>query len=127
MVIYESNRVHVSYHEEKGYIKEVFSSFVPSDEIKTFHEALIEACKKYNVSVMVSDTSKMAIMKADDISWILTEAGPYLIKAGLRKIGVVTPENPFAKKTVDAIIARATVIDIRAFDDLSSAENWLLS
>lgn len=99
----------------------------PSEEkLKEFYYALLQGITRSNVEKFLFDTSKLSVMKSEDIIWFNNNITPLLVKHKEAKVVFIKPENVFGMKSVETICRHMkNIADVNISVNMEKAEDWL--
>lgn len=121
----------VSYDEISNSIIVVWKKPPTTEGYKVIFLEMLSAMSTYNVDALISDIFQQGIIDTESRTWLQNEILPKACKRGLKKIATVTPNDVFSKYYLEslknAIIAKSLDLDIQFFDELISAQAWVMS
>ncbi|HEV2028834.1 MAG TPA: hypothetical protein VGS16_09920 [Candidatus Dormibacteraeota bacterium] len=111
--------VHQLVHSE-------WRGFANSAELRASLLRGIDAIKDHNAIGYLTDTRKVKVVVHDDQEWIKQTWLPLAIKAGLKRIAVVTAASGLGKLTVEDVVGLADDrgLQSRTFGSLEAGRKW---
>jgi hypothetical protein len=111
--------VHQLVHSE-------WRAFANSVELRASLLRGIDAIKDHNAVGYITDTRKVKVVVHDDQEWIKEIWLPLAIKAGLKRIAVVTATHGLGKLTVEDVVGLADDrgLQSRTFDSVEAGSQW---
>ncbi len=125
--IYKSPAASITYNATHNCILQTVNNYLHSEELKNFQTALIKFCKGNSPGRIIADTTKLKVIKSDDMEWLSNEVLPALSECGIRYFAIVMPNNPFGEMAVKLFIEASSDITMQIFEDLPSAQQWIRS
>jgi hypothetical protein len=98
------------------------------------HYALVQArrlelinreVKNYPKLHMLTDSSEAGPVLEEDVLHFRENVMPAMEKAGIRYLAIVMPSNKFTQLTIDDMTKERKSIEVRQFDSLREARQWL--
>jgi hypothetical protein len=113
-------------------ITATFSGFMSSEQFRTFLnkglDALVEKKKIHDKILWLADTSKHVVQPDTDTKWVADDWNPRALKAGIRHVAFVLPENVFGnasvKRYADNNEKKEERMVVQMFGDLKTAKEW---
>jgi hypothetical protein len=111
--------VHQLVHSE-------WRAFANSVELRASLLRGIDAIKDHNAVGYITDTRKVKVVVRDDQEWIKEIWLPLAIKAGLKRIAVVTATRGLGKLTVEDVVGLVDDrgLQSRTFDSVEAGCQW---
>ena len=109
-----------------------FNGFMSSEQFRSFLnkglDALIEKKKNHDKILWLADTSKHVVQPDSDTKWVADDWNPRALKAGIRHVAFVLPENVFGnasvKKYADNNDKNEQRMVVQMFGDINTAKQW---
>jgi hypothetical protein len=135
MKLFEEKYGTLEYDPSVPCITATFNGFMNSEQFRNFLnlglDHLIEKSKQHQHILWLADTSKHVVQPDKDTKWVADEWNPRAMKAGIRHVAFVLPENVFGnmsvKKYADNSQKKGDDMIVQMFGDLNSAKNWFRS
>lgn len=125
-ILYNSVNASVMYLKNREYIYIALEGFLNSESINGFNNALINGIKQSDAKKFLFDTSKINVIKSEEVQWLVNNIIPYLAKDRFSKIAFLKPENYFGNKSVESLSnALKDSISVKTFPNMEQAERWL--
>ena len=125
MEIYKSNDATITYNNDHQCIHQTVKNFLHSDELKRFQTKLIDFCKTNHPKKVITDSSKLKVVKTNDLNWMSNEVLPALSRSGVQYFAIIMPDNPFGEMAVKMFVETSSDITMKIFNDLPSAQQWI--
>ncbi|WP_242921927.1 STAS/SEC14 domain-containing protein [Pontibacter liquoris] len=125
---FETAFIKVSYEEAWQLGVAEWKGFASSDDLRSAALRSLDFVNEYQVTRWLADRRKMKAIRQHDQQWTMEEFLPKVISSPLRRVANVVSEDIFNKMAMDQIIGRAgslTAIEMRDFDNLPEAMEWL--
>lgn len=109
-----------------------FNGFMSSEQFRTFLnkglDALVEKKKIHNKILWLADTSKHVVQPDSDTKWVADDWNVRALKAGIRHVAFVLPENVFGNASVKRYAENndknSDKMVVQMFGDVRSAKDW---
>lgn len=101
-------------------------AFANSAELRASLLRGIDAIRDHNAVGYLTDTRKVKVVVHDDQQWIKETWLPLAIKAGLKRIAVVTATRGLGKLTVEDVVGLVDDrgLQSRTFDSVEAGRHW---
>src|ERR1700738_4861124 len=101
-------------------------AFANSVELRASLLRGIDAIKDHHALGYLTDTRKVKVVVHDDQEWIKEIWLPLAIKAGLKRIAVITAAHGLGKLTVEDVVGLVDDrgLQSRTFDSLEAGSKW---
>ncbi len=115
------------YDAELGCIVAVFRGFASLDQFREACELTITNMMRYSASRVLVNLVDMQVLNVDSQKYIQQEWFPKAIKAGLKRMAFVVPQNVFGKVSMENANkeAKSLPIDMVYFGSIEEASVWL--
>lgn len=125
MIYFNNEKACVIYlkHKDTAYI--AVEGFVDSISVRKLMMKILELCQKKNVKSLLIDSSKLDIIRDDDIKWIQQEVYPGFKFLHLKRIAYIKPVNVFGEKSIKKLIPKETLKEFKEFFSIEEAERWV--
>lgn len=127
MLYYSNNQACIIYMQNKQTAYVAVEGYFCGQAVHDFMDKLVELCKRSDVKKMLIDSSKIEVLKTDDINWINQNIYPQLKKIHIEKISLVKPQSIFGEVSVNKLIPKDTNKVIQKFAKIEEAETWLFN
>jgi hypothetical protein len=131
MELFENEYVKLSIDESVPCLEWIGKNgFIPSEEFRLSEEKSLEFYRAYKKTYLKMewfvDARYIDTIFPKDTQWLVDEILPQFAAAGLTKEAFVVSESALGKMTVDYYKSAAgQTIEIRMFDTVEAAKNWL--
>jgi hypothetical protein len=101
-------------------------AFANSSELRTSLLRGIDAITEHHAVGYLTDTRKVKVVVHDDQEWIKGTWLPLAIKAGLKRIAVITAPRGLGKLTVEDVVGLVDDrgLQSRTFDSVEAGRQW---
>ena len=127
MEIYNTKDAKITYHTENNILVQTINDYLNSNSLREFQTEFIKICDKLKVSKIISDAKQQKIIQHEDLEWMKYFIIPEMINNGVEYFAIVIPESPFGKLAMKSFADAANEITVKLFEDLLSAEEWILN
>jgi hypothetical protein len=119
----------IYYDAAEGFVRMEWYGYATQAECREGTEYMLKVLVENRANKVLADIKEMTLIGKDDQSYIQYNFLPRAIERGFRAIALVRPVNYFNAIAVDSILPRAEAlrIQMRVFDDLGEAKEWLRS
>jgi hypothetical protein len=132
MKLYEEKFGTLDYDPTVPCITASFNGFMSSEQFRTLLnkglDAMIEKKKTHDKILWLADTSKHVVQPDVDTKWVADDWNPRALKAGIRHVAFVLPENVFGnasvKRYADNNDKKSDKMVVQMFGDIKSAKDW---
>jgi hypothetical protein len=110
-----------------------FTGFMNSDQFKSFLnkglDHLIEKKKVHGKILWLADTTKHVVQPEKDTNWVAEDWNPRALKAGIRHVAFILPENAFGGVAVKNYASKNEKIEqnkmiVEMFQHVDAAKAW---
>jgi hypothetical protein len=110
-----------------------FTGFMNSDQFKSFLnkglEHLIDKKKIHGKILWLADTTKHVVQPEKDTTWVAEDWNPRALRAGIRHVAFILPENAFGGVAVKNYAAKNEKVEenkmvVEMFNHVDSAKEW---
>lgn len=123
--------VSISYDELSNAIITIWKKPVTSETYQIIFNIILEKLDALSADAYVSDIYRQGIVSTENRRWLQAEVLPKAISKGLRKICTIAPNDIFSRFHIENIkngaLLNAEDIEFRYFQDLISAQAWLIN
>jgi hypothetical protein len=111
----------ILYAEWKGY--------ATSEEFRAALLKGVQAIREHHVVGYVSDARKAKVFVAEDMQWVSEVWLPQAVKAGLKRMAMVTAEEGLGKAIIEDVTREINNhgLAMRKFDSVAAATVWAQS
>jgi ferredoxin-NADP reductase len=104
-----------------------WDGYATSFQFREGTEYMLSMLKQHNARKVLADIKDMTIIGREDQNYVQFNFLPRAIAEGFRAIALVKPVSYFNAVAIETISYRVkqTVVQMRVFDDLDSAKEWL--
>jgi hypothetical protein len=116
--------------QQLGALVAVFDDFMKPEEFKRRCNRTLELVKETSLTKVLVDTRELKVMVQENQRWIDEVWYPDAMRAGLRYMAFIMPEDFFGKISVETSnrrVVREGVIQVHYFDVEQLARDWLKS
>jgi len=101
--------------------------YATSSQFRAICESMLQLMKEHNIWRVLADTTHMKMISMEDQKWLDNEWLPRAIAAGYEKCAIIVSPDYFTRVTVDSVVSKIdqNQLEIRYFDDVSAAREWL--
>ena len=118
--------VTIEINEELNCIQDTWTnSFETQENFKNALEIIVALLEKYKLTKWLADHREMKGSWDFNRNWMVNELMPKAKKAGLMFEAIVIPNQIFSKLSTVETISLLEGYEIRQFDDIEKAKNWL--
>ncbi len=99
-----------------------------SDEFRFVMDQLIDGMADRNTGKILTDTTNMGAISAEDEQWSVTDWLERALRVGYRSLAILLPNEIFTQLKVNEVVAQtegADPVTVQYFSDLSDARKWL--
>jgi len=125
MIYYSSSQACVIYMKSKNSIYIAIDGFIDSKTLKAVTIRTIELCNKVQAHSILLETSKLEVLKNEDIDWIKEKMHPLFKVVEIKRIGFVRPQSVFGELSINRLIPVVSERQYRKFDTIEEAEKWV--
>ena len=128
-ILYDTEKVCLSYHKENKLIEMVWRQNASSEEYRAIFQKMIDHSAKNPIRFAVSDLRKEGLVNLEDVKWmnqnVLQKAAEY----ELEKIALVTNDTIFANVYTDVVKNKLknSPVQVQTFTSIGEAKSWLLN
>ncbi len=127
MILHSSDEMSLIYLRERGLIYFTIVGFTKTNAIRELFEQLKENREKIKSDKLLFDTSKLGVMRQIDQNIFLEELMPLFREIGIKKTALIKTSDAFGQGKIKALVSSADNEEIQVFDDMITAERWLLA
>ena len=118
----------VSYDQVSNCIVDEWEGFFGLQQnFKDVLNFIAGVIEEKQVDFWLADLSKMQGSFDESKEWLVDVIMPRVIEAGLQAEAIVQPKNIFSKLSVQDAIIKIHDFEMRQFENVELARNWLLS
>jgi len=104
----------------------VIEGYLNAETLPGFNKALVNGVMHSDVKKLLFDTTKINVIKSEDILWLNENLMPYLAKNRLMKVAFIKPENAFGSKSVETLAGiMKNHTNVKILPNMELAERWL--
>lgn len=119
-----------SYDKAGNFITATFKGFIKLEDFKEICNESLRLMAQNRCHKILTDNSKLLKMPKENEEWVQAEWFPKAIQLGLQKLAFVISEGGYGaqstKEANKAVEAQMLPIDLRYFDTVAEAKNWLM-
>ncbi|MFN0048512.1 MAG: hypothetical protein ACKVOU_05275 [Cytophagales bacterium] len=118
------------YYDDESKIGTIIWNGAPSfDEYKKPFMHLLNLGKTKPVDCVMSDITNQGVISVNNRRWFESDMLPTAISLGLKRIAVVSSDNPFKKYYINMLFLSFRKFDLqmKAFSSQQSAKEWMMS
>jgi len=110
----------------REYMYVAIDGYPNMEKLNEFYSALLKGITKSNANSFLFDTSKISVIKGEDLHWLCSNLVPILSKHKGLRVAFIMPENIFGIKSVDTLCKlMRNSADVSIFPNMEKAESWL--
>lgn len=125
MIYYSNQQACVIYLKSKNSVYIAIDGFIDTKTLKSIVIRTCELCNKVQAQSILLDTSKLEVLKAEDIDWIKDKMLLLFRTNKIKRIGFVRPKSVFGELAIDRLIPAVSEREYRKFNNLEEAEKWV--
>ncbi|MBN1118874.1 MAG: hypothetical protein JXA77_16815 [Bacteroidales bacterium] len=125
MLVYNSENSCIIHIEKKMSLYLAIEGYMESLKIKEFAKALVEFCLTKKIKHIFFDTSKISVVKHEDLFWVTENVFPKLQDSEIEKVAFLLPAKSFGYMAVKILADRIEKKQNKVFARLEEAEKWL--
>ncbi len=127
-ILYNADNASLLYIKKREYLYLTVEGFVRKETLEMLTNALIKGITETTVSRIIFDTSKVKVIKKEDIALFLETITPILDKRSVRKIVFINSDDIFGNKSVELLASCLnSKIPTKIFSNMERAELWLFN
>ncbi|BDX38218.1 hypothetical protein CYCD_15730 [Tenuifilaceae bacterium CYCD] len=127
-ILYNTNSASMLYIKKREYLFLSIEGFANTRTLSELVEALNYGISHNHVKKIIFDTSKVKVIKKEDIQLLTLTLIPLLSKSAVSKIAFINSDDVFGNKSVSMLASIFTEhIPTQAFPNMESAEIWLFN
>jgi hypothetical protein len=120
----------VFFDETSNSIITVWKKAPMSEEYRGICNFILQKIKEFGVDAIINDIYYQGLVGTENHIWLQNEIVPEVFRAGVSKVAIVAPNDVFSRFYIENVknCARSglTDVEISYFNDLISAQAWLL-
>lgn len=130
MICLQTNYLHLEYHEKDNVL---ISQWYGTCSSLQYRQALIlslRLAKQYHIDYAVTDRRLLPPLSESDLSWTSEVYFKAFNSLPIKRFAIIKPFNEEATRQQSELIRKrngSSHIESRAFDDLTSAYEWLVA
>jgi hypothetical protein len=90
-------------------------------------ELMHREAKRHKLLHMLTDSRKAGPVLDEDVEYFRLNVLPEMEQAGVRYLAIVRPKSLFTRLTVQEMTEKAQLLNVRGFDSVREAREWLMS
>ena len=127
-LLWQRSFLEIFYSKEWNFLKAIWMGQLSKADIIEGAEAILTHAKQFNSTKLVNDVSRVEGLFTDAVEWIVTDFSPRLNAIGVTHVAWIYSENSESRFSADAVVSHSITDTITfIFDNLSSAERWILA
>lgn len=127
-ILYDTTIASVLYIKKREYLYLTIEGFVNSETLSEVVDALQHGITHNHVKKIIFDTSKVKVIKKDDLDFIKQNLSPLLSKSIVTKVVFLNSDDIFGNHSIEVLTSFFNqIIPTRAFPDMEKAELWLFN
>ncbi len=123
--------VSVSYDDVSNSIITIWKKPVTTEIYREVFGVMLKEQIDLGAEAYISDVYQLGIISKESRLWLQNEILPKAYKGGLRKVATIAPGDVFSRLHIEniknGVFTNAFNIEFRYFQDLSSAQKWVLN
>lgn len=128
-IFFQTDYVTISWDEEQKAVFSVWQGYTGGgqNKVQTGYTKIAELMALKKSNKWLSDIRTMRVVDPADQQWILETGHSIMVKAGMRYIAALMPQNALGSMSVNSVINKVAGIDleIKTFSQLDEAKKWL--
>lgn len=129
MIIYDKEFCRIEFNKDNGVLSQHWNGFTDAE---SFKEAIMFTLdffqKEPSAKYLISDTLNQKAVRPEDGEWVAKEINPLLVKAGLKKMAFVMPQNIITQIGVKNFSTKtAAPMNINFLTTFEDALKWITS
>lgn len=128
--ILDNEYASIFFNESSNSIITIWKKPTTSEAYRGICDFVLQKIKEYGVDAIISDIYHQGLVSTENRLWLQSEIVPEVLKAGVRKIAIIAPNDVFSRFYIESVKngAQTGLIDIELsyFNDLISAQAWLI-
>lgn len=126
MILYNSATASIIYLKTREYLYITLDGYPNMEKLNEFYNALLKGIKQSSAEKFLFDSSKISVIKSEDLFWVCSNLTPILSKHNGIKVALIMPENIFGVKSAETFYnLMKDSVNIGLFPSMEKAENWL--
>ena len=102
-----------------------------TESYRSIFTYFLNKIKEYKVESIISDIFYQGLVATENRSWLQNVIIPEVINQGVRKVGIITPNDVFSRFYIESVKngtqANMDEIELGYFNDLISGQAWLMN
>ena len=102
-----------------------------TESYRSIFTYFLNKIKEYKVESIISDIFYQGLVATENRSWLQNVIIPEVINQGVRKVGIITPNDVFSRFYIESVKngtqANTDEVELGYFNDLISGQAWLLN
>lgn len=90
-------------------------------------DCMREGMKRHKLLHMLTDSRAAGPVLEEDVSYFREHVMPEMERSGVRYLAIVMPSNVFTRMTIKDMTGNTSIINVRYFDSIREAREWLKS
>ncbi len=122
-------RVFLTFDEDKQnrWIYTNWLGYLTAENVKTGANAYTAALEKAGFNCVLNDTRLIIGSWDHSVDWVVNEWAPRAAKGGLKYFAMLTTPETFADSSAANFAAKLTSFEVKVFEDMGTAREWLRS
>lgn len=126
MILHNTENAALLYIGKSDFLYATIVGFSNNEEIKMAADQIKAKIRHIRAERILVDTSKLGVLRSNDFNTIRDTIVPLLREVGLKKVAFLKPDNSFGHLNVLKFLTFAQTAEARIFNDMDSAEKWLM-
>jgi len=124
MIYYSNSQSCIIYLKNKNAAYLAIEGFVSSETIREFMVKAVQLCTHQTVKAILFDSSKINVLRTEDMNWIKQSVLPLFGTSSLKKVGYLEPQDIFGELSLEKLIPENSKVIFKKFKTLEDAEKW---
>ena len=128
--ILDNEYASIFFDENSNSIITVWKKPATTEAYRGICSFILRKIKDFGVDAIISDIYHQGLVGTENRLWLQNEIVPEIYKAGVRKIGIIAPNDVFSKFYIESVKngVQSDIADVELsyFNDLVSAQAWLM-
>jgi hypothetical protein len=126
-IYFENSLAQVIYDGSVPCVCISIQGFLLSDEYREIMDKALELMKIKKTGNLLGDLSTSSLIAEEDQEWTNNEWAKRAVSEGFRYNAIIISKDIFTQMSINEIVEKKTVVEVRYFDNESSAKTWLSS
>ncbi|WP_018478776.1 STAS/SEC14 domain-containing protein [Pontibacter roseus] len=115
----------VSVDKENRWVHVIWKGYLTKENVKAGALAYTAAVKEAGYTCVLNDTRQILGGWDHSLDWVVNDWGPQAAQAGIQHFAMIANPASFGESTAAAFYATFKAFEVKVFDNMPSAEDWL--